>query len=396
MRVVRDVSNFRGWVDKLLKIAPMDGRSWKTLSNHFGWKVKTHGFAIRGVTAEAVAASRVSLGTRTPSEICISLERSREIVLGSSSAKRKAAEEENSEEEKNETPAISVPSSIALTSSPTPPLTITPPIVHHTETGSSSKSVAMRRVIIEIPAESSLLRKSKLMKRIAPLEKIARDSQLEATNWKGQFESAQLDIENLQERKNTLEQRVRALTSELAVTKASSHQAEKEKEHLESSFSEQLSKASEEIRKLKALLNQNEVYAGELVQNLTQAQEDLRISADKVRALECSHTSLQASHSSALAENEELKNDITAWGKDYEILEEKSVVEDFPSPVDEVPVVEALMNFEADTGIMTISNPIEPVAASQVETTPADAPAQIEPAAIDVPASIPQLLSDQF
>jgi len=43
MGVVGDVPNFRGWVDKLLKIAPMDGRSWKTLSNRFGWKVKTHG-----------------------------------------------------------------------------------------------------------------------------------------------------------------------------------------------------------------------------------------------------------------------------------------------------------------------------------------------------------------
>nr|XP_009785586.1 PREDICTED: probable flavin-containing monooxygenase 1 [Nicotiana sylvestris] len=42
------------------------------------------------------------------------------------------------------------------------------------------------------------------------------------------------------------------------------------------------------------------------------------------------------------------------------------------------------MNVEADTGIMTISNPIEPVAASQVEIAPAHAPAQIEPAAIDV------------
>ncbi|XP_070012522.1 uncharacterized protein [Nicotiana sylvestris] len=74
MRVVEDVPNFRGWIDKLLKTAPMDGRSWKTLSNHFGWKVKTHGFAIREVTAEAVAASRVSSGTR------ISLERAQEIV----------------------------------------------------------------------------------------------------------------------------------------------------------------------------------------------------------------------------------------------------------------------------------------------------------------------------
>ncbi|XP_070023125.1 uncharacterized protein [Nicotiana sylvestris] len=362
MGVVGYVPNFRGWFDKLLKIAPTDGRSWKTLSNRFGWKVKTHGksshfvlfvpifsfivltfilllsrFAIRGVTAEVVAASRVSLGTRTPSGTRISLERAREIVLGSSSAKRKAAEEENSEEEENETEvsvsltepvetpiiipdddvtphdtresidqlfisgfgredvgpvldevplssfsspvpvipslrasAISVPSSTARTSSPAPLLIIPPPIVHHIETGSSSRSAAMRRVIIEVPAESSLLRKSgqadvwlepligpiekakleshKLMKRITSLEKIARDSQLETTNWKEQFESAQLDIEDLQESKNTLEQRVRSLTSELAVTKASSNQAEKAKERLEYFFLEQLSKASEEIR----------------------------------------------------------------------------------------------------------------------------------------------------
>ncbi|XP_070012334.1 spindle pole body component 110-like [Nicotiana sylvestris] len=236
---------------------------------------------------------------------------------------------------------------------------------------------------------------------------MARDSQLEAINWKEQFESAQIDIEDLQESKNTLEQRVRALTLELAVSKASSNQVEKEKERLKSSFSEQLSKASEEIRELKALLDQKEVYAGELVQNLTQVQEDLRISDDK------------------------LKNDIAAWEKDYEILEEKSAVEeswafmnsrrdtlleageenfnlelelakinetikkaqqtqDFPSPVDEVPVAEATVNVEADTGIPTLSSPIEHVDASQVETAHVDAPAQIESAAIDVPASVPQ------
>ncbi|XP_070008854.1 uncharacterized protein [Nicotiana sylvestris] len=88
MGVVEDVPNFRGWVDKLLKIAPMDGRSWKTLSQRFGWKVKTHGFAIQGVTAEAVAASHISL------------ERAQEIIL-SSSSKRKAVDEQDSEEEED-------------------------------------------------------------------------------------------------------------------------------------------------------------------------------------------------------------------------------------------------------------------------------------------------------
>ncbi|XP_070011207.1 uncharacterized protein [Nicotiana sylvestris] len=283
----------------------------------------------------------------------------------------------------------------------------------------------MRRVTIEVPADSSLLRKSsqadvwmepligpiekakleshssltlmndianligiEMMNKIPLLEKVARDSQLEAINWKEQFESAQINMEDLQEGKSTLEQQVRALTSELAVAKASSSQAEKDKERLKSSFSEQLSKANEENRELKALLSQKEVYAGELVQSLTQAQEDLQVSADKICALESSHTSLEASYNSALADNEELKNEIADWEKDYEILEEKSVVEqtqDFPSPV-----VEALVNVEVDTGIPTLSSPIEPVVTSQVETASIDAPAQIEPVAIDVPASVPQ------
>nr|XP_009768789.1 PREDICTED: uncharacterized protein LOC104219762 [Nicotiana sylvestris] len=88
MGVVEDVPNFRDWVGRLLSIAPMDGRSWKTLSQRFGWKVKTHGFAIRGVTAEAVAASRISL------------ERAQEIILGSSS-KRKTVDNQDSEEEED-------------------------------------------------------------------------------------------------------------------------------------------------------------------------------------------------------------------------------------------------------------------------------------------------------
>jgi len=43
MRIVDEIPNFRGWVGKLLSVAPMDGRSWKNLSHRFGWKVKTHG-----------------------------------------------------------------------------------------------------------------------------------------------------------------------------------------------------------------------------------------------------------------------------------------------------------------------------------------------------------------
>ncbi|XP_070014641.1 uncharacterized protein [Nicotiana sylvestris] len=234
----------------------------------------------------------------------------------------------------------------------------------------SHSSLTLMNDIMHATLKANLIG-TKMMNKIPLLEKVAHDSQLEAINWKEQFESAQIDMEDLQEGKSTLEQQVRALTSELAIAKASSSQAEKYKERLESYFSEQLSKASEENRELKAFLSQNEVYAWELVQNLTQAQEDLRVLADKVRALESSHASLQASYNSALAENKELKNEIQTL--------------DFPSPVVEAPV-----NVEVDTGIPTLSSPIDPVVTSQVETVSVDAPAQIEPAAIDVPASVPQ------
>lgn len=74
----------------------------------------------------------------------------------------------------------------------------------------------------------------------------------------------------------------KVIAAELAVEKTSSNQAGKDKNLLESSFAEQLSKATEEIRGLKDLLNQKETYAGELVQTLTQAQEDLRVSSSRV------------------------------------------------------------------------------------------------------------------
>jgi len=43
MGTVEEIPNLRGWVEKLLTVAPMEERSWKYLSNRFGWKVKTHG-----------------------------------------------------------------------------------------------------------------------------------------------------------------------------------------------------------------------------------------------------------------------------------------------------------------------------------------------------------------
>lgn len=45
------------------------------------------------------------------------------------------------------------------------------------------------------------------------------------------------------------------------------NQAEKEKARMEASFAEQHSRETEEIRSLNELLNQKEVYAGELVQD---------------------------------------------------------------------------------------------------------------------------------
>ncbi|XP_075112341.1 uncharacterized protein LOC142182193 [Nicotiana tabacum] len=159
----------------------------------------------------------------------------------------------------------------------------------------------MRQVIIEVPAEGILLRKSgradvwlkpligpvekakleshiyltlmndkvqssleinlistKMMKRVSFSEQLMQDYQVEADNWKEQYESFQIDMEILEESKYTLEQQVRVLTSELVVEKASSNQAGKDKNLLETSFSEQLSKASEEIRELKALLSEKE------------------------------------------------------------------------------------------------------------------------------------------
>ncbi|XP_070009637.1 uncharacterized protein [Nicotiana sylvestris] len=495
MGVVEDVPNFHNWVDKLLKIVPMDGRSWKTISQRFGWKVKTHGLAIRGVTAEVVTASRISL------------ERAQEIILGSLS-KRKVVNDQGSEEEEDggslitrswarrciisddegeaslshsipltesikapvvildddvapaaahdsveqlffsgfdgeglgpvldeaplasfSTPVlvtpslpisvVSVPPQTVFTTSTVPPSTIPPPIIHHAEVGSSSRSGAMRAKlerhssltlmndIVHASLKANLIG-TEMMKRVDLSKKLLRDSQLEACYWKEQYESLQIDMEYLEESNNTLEQQGRALTSKLAVEKASSSQADKEMARLETSFSEQLSKASEEIRDLKALLGEKEAYAGEL---------DC--------ALESSHASLQASYTSALTENEKLKNEIADWKRDYEILEDKSAIEvsweflnsrrdtlveasqenfnleselakinetiekaqqtqDFPSPV-----AEASMNVEVDTGIPTISSPVEHVAASQVEPATVDTPAQVEPIAVDAPALVP-------
>ncbi|XP_070005505.1 COP1-interactive protein 1-like [Nicotiana sylvestris] len=136
-------------------------------------------------------------------------------------------------------------------------------------------------------------------KAISEARRIANETQLEAANWKEQFENAQGTIEELQENK----------------------------ELLECSFSKQLSKPSEEIRELKALVEKKEEYAGELVQSLTQAQADLRIYSDEICALKSSHASLEASLDSHLAEYQILKNDLAMWERGYGLLEENFNIE---------------------------------------------------------------------
>nr|XP_016500506.1 PREDICTED: uncharacterized protein LOC107818937 [Nicotiana tabacum] len=551
---VEPIPNFRGWVDSLLKIASREQRTWKSISSLHGWKVKTHGFGIRGMTAEVAMAIRMSANA------ALDLDKARALL-----PKRKATKESSEEEEEGtslitrprvrrriiiddeieNTPArtsttepvlihsdedaeprdnnesiqhlfdsgfgsgelgpvfdeaplssfvpissiplptvsislpvlttsvllpvstapISVPLAVSTapasapvlvsTSFPSIPSTAPLPSVHHTETGSSSGSMTMRSVTLEVPANHSLLRKTgradvwlepligdiekkkmeshscltlmndvvhstlkanligtELMGRISLLERkaresektvheaeeIARGAQLEATNWKEQFENAQGTIEELQEDKNLLEQQNRGLTSELATVKASSSQLKRDKELLECSLSEQLSRASEEVRELKALLARKEEYAGELVQSLTQAQADLQTSSDEIHALKSSHASLEASLDSHLAEYQILKNDLAMWEKEYGLLEENFNIEvswaflksrrdalteaaqegfdlqselakvidtieksqqsaDTPSPALEVPGTEELLNEEVNTAAIGITIP---------------------------------------
>ncbi|XP_019250934.1 PREDICTED: uncharacterized protein LOC109229838 [Nicotiana attenuata] len=186
-----------------------------------------------------------------------------------------------------------------------------------------------------------------------------RDYQLEADNWKGQYDGLQIDVETLEENKSTLEQQVRTLTSKLAVVKASSSQASKEKLRLETSFSEQHSKASEEIRELKALLAEKEAYAGELVQTLTQTQEDFRESSDKVLFLENSR------HDTLVQVSQENFNLESELAKIKEALEKTQQNQDFSSPMAEVS------EQVEDDSIPTPSSQAEP------------------PAAVDVPVLVP-------
>ncbi|XP_019242491.1 PREDICTED: PH domain-containing protein DDB_G0287875-like, partial [Nicotiana attenuata] len=333
-------------------------------------------------------------------------------------------------------PTLSVPTSLSIsaplpastpstttifTSSTVPPSIVPPSSAHYAEEGSSSRSMAMRSANLigtELMGRISLLEKKarESDQTFLEAERIAREAQLEATNWKEQFKNAQKKIKELQENKRDLEQQKQILTSELAEAKASSSKAEKDKERLECSFSEQLSKSSEEIRELKVLLSKKEEYAGELVQNLSQARADLQISSDKVRALENSRASLEATLDFTLAENQMLKNDLASWERDYELLEENFNTEvswaflnsrrdalteasqenidleselakvlrtieitqqplDFPSPADETPVAEELLNEgAASVEVENVTIPAPEGETSPIQSVEAEAP----------------------
>uniref|UniRef100_A0A1S4AI36 Myosin-6-like n=1 Tax=Nicotiana tabacum TaxID=4097 RepID=A0A1S4AI36_TOBAC len=336
-----------------------------------------------------------------------------------------------------------------------------PPFVQHTEAGSSSRTMAMRSVTLEVPANHSLLRKIGrvdvwLEPLIGDIEKkkmeshscltltndianlIARGAQLEASNWKEQFENAQGTIEELQESRNLLEQQKRGLTSELATGKASSSQFKGDKEHLECSLSEQLSKASEEVGELKALLAKKEEYAGELVQSLTQAQADLQTSSDEIRALKSSHASLEASLDSHLAEHQILKNDLAMWEREYGLLEENFNIEvswaflksrrdalmeaaqesfdlqselakvldtieksqqpvDTPSPALEAPGTEELLNEEVATAAIEVAIPAPEGETSMTHSMEAEAPVILAPLGdFNIPSPIKIALENEI
>ncbi|XP_070017348.1 uncharacterized protein [Nicotiana sylvestris] len=255
-------------------------------------------------------------------------------------------------------------------------LTLMNDIVHSTLKANLIGTELMGRIsLLEKKARES-------EKSIHEAEEIARGGQLEAANWKEQFENAQGTIEELLESRNLLEQQKRGLTSELAVAKASSSQFEKDKERLECSFSEQLSNCSEEIRELKVLLAKKEEYAGELVQSLTQAQADLKISSDKndLAMWEREYELLEEnfnievswaflnSHRDALIEASQENFDLNSeLAKVSETIERTQQPLDFPSPSIEAPVAEEPLNEEVVAMAVEVENVAIP--ASEGETS---------------------------
>ncbi|XP_070049819.1 uncharacterized protein [Nicotiana tomentosiformis] len=308
----------------MLTVAPMDKRSWKFLSRKFGWKMKTHGFSIRGISPASVPSTRLSVSL------------AQERILSASSSKRKTVEARRSDDEEDaeeyslvrkshvrrhvvsddenhvshDPPSSSIP--FRLIDEPeNAPLEI-----YDEDAGTVEKkkleghnSMALMNDIVHSSLKINLTG-TELMKRISWTDQQLIELCTEADNWREQFEGLQLEKGVLAEEKRALEQQMKMVSAELEVLKSSSSQVEKDKDRLESSFAEQLSKATEEIRSLKELLNQKEVYVGELVQSLTQAQEDLRASSGKIQFLESSLAYLKKAYEASEAKKEELRAEI--------------------------------------------------------------------------------------
>lgn len=79
---------------------------------------------------------------------------------------------------------------------------------------------------------------------------------------------------------------------------------------MKANFVEQYSKATEEIQSLKELINQKEIYVSELVQEFTQAKEDLCVSSEKIKFLESSLEPLKITYDSAEIEKENLQAEV--------------------------------------------------------------------------------------
>ncbi|XP_019253901.1 PREDICTED: uncharacterized protein LOC109232591 [Nicotiana attenuata] len=251
-------------------------------------------------------------------------------------------------------PASTPSTPVIFTSSTVPPSIAPPSSVQHAEEGSSSRSLAMRSVTLE-----ANLIGTELMGRISLLEKKARESDKTILEAERVAKEAQLEQK-------------RTLTSDLAKAKASSSKAEKDKERLECSFSEQLSKSSEEIRELKALLNKKEEYAGELVQNLTQAQADLKISSDKVHALENeAPVTEELLNEEAVAVTIEVEN-VAIPSPEGETSMNR--FEEADASVALAPLEESTILIPAETASVAVSSEVT-VPESEADITTSDAPA---------------------
>lgn len=93
------------------------------------------------------------------------------------------------------------------------------------------------------------------------------------------------------------------------------------------SFTEQHSKATNEIRSKKELLSQKEVYEGEPVQGFTPVKEKLRTSYEKIEFLESSLEPLKVSYDVAKAKKKNLRTEVDQWKKMYDALENKLVMD---------------------------------------------------------------------